>query len=235
MTRKKGKSEPSELGDTFEKEVIAYLEAQPDFFERHPELVESLRVPHACGGAISLIEHQVEVLKEKNRAYRHKMRELVEIARENDRLSEKMQLLTLELFACKSVDDIVMTVHDSLRNQFDMDLIRIMLIGSPKTFIQGYVDSVDPGSALLKSFETFFKGERPVCGRLKKEQLKHLFAEQGEKVKSATLIPLIDDTRYGLIAMGSFDADRFNPGMGTLFLRHLGAVVTRVLKLHQQS
>lgn len=44
---------------TTEEAVAEYLETHPEFFERHPDLVAELRVPHASGHAISLIEHQV--------------------------------------------------------------------------------------------------------------------------------------------------------------------------------
>jgi len=40
-----------------EDAVAAYFEAHPKFFEHHPELVAQLRVPHASGHAVSLIEH----------------------------------------------------------------------------------------------------------------------------------------------------------------------------------
>jgi uncharacterized protein YigA (DUF484 family) len=34
---------------------------------------------------------------------------------------------------------------------------------------------------------------------------------------------------YGLLAIGSQDASRFHPGMGTLFLTHLGELIGLLL------
>ena len=43
--------------------VAAYLKAHPDFFERQRDLVATLKVPHATEGAISLIQHQIAILR----------------------------------------------------------------------------------------------------------------------------------------------------------------------------
>ena len=71
--------------------VVRFLETTPVFFQQHPELLDDLSIPHGARGATSLIEHQVQRLKDRNRAARQQMLELIEIARENDQLSEKIQ------------------------------------------------------------------------------------------------------------------------------------------------
>ena len=52
--------------ELLERDVIKFLETHIDFFERHPDLLSSLRLPHNSGQAISLIEKQVSVLREQN-------------------------------------------------------------------------------------------------------------------------------------------------------------------------
>ena len=43
-------------GDTFADDSTAeYLKSHPEFFERHPLLLLSLKLPHRTGGAISLV------------------------------------------------------------------------------------------------------------------------------------------------------------------------------------
>ena len=54
-----------------EQAVVQYLQHNPDFFERHPQLLARLRLPHPRGGStISLVERQIEVLREKIQARR---------------------------------------------------------------------------------------------------------------------------------------------------------------------
>ena len=66
-----------------EQAVHDFLAAHPDFFERHSTLLSSLNLPHASGGAISLVERQVSVLRQKELKLERKLRELIEVARRN--------------------------------------------------------------------------------------------------------------------------------------------------------
>ena len=77
--------------------VAAYLREHPEFFIEHPEVLESLRIPHACKPAVSLLEYQNRLLRERGQRVHDKWMELVAIARDNDRLSERVQRLVLNL------------------------------------------------------------------------------------------------------------------------------------------
>src|SRR5687768_1938188 len=71
--------------------VEAYLKAHPDFFEHHPHILALMQLTHTgTGAAVSLIERQVGLLREQNRAIERKLLELVQIARENERLSRQL-------------------------------------------------------------------------------------------------------------------------------------------------
>lgn len=79
-----------------EAQVIRYLKAHPHFFERHGELLEVMRIPHHAG-TVSLIEHQVRVLQGKNRQLEDKLRDLVEVARDNQHWIGRLHRLALDL------------------------------------------------------------------------------------------------------------------------------------------
>ena len=67
----------------------------------------------------------------------------------------------------------------------------------------------------------------PITGRLSAERLQRLFGmEAAERVHSAAVIPL---GGTGLLALGSASPDHFQPGMGTLFLKMIGAAVGAAL------
>ncbi len=81
-----------------EESIAAYLQRNPDFFERHQALLARLRLPHARGGTtISLVERQIEVLREKQAAVEGKLAELVRVARANDAISERLHRFTRRL------------------------------------------------------------------------------------------------------------------------------------------
>ena len=78
-----------------EQSIHDFLAAHPDFFERHSTLLSSLNLPHASGGAVSLVERQVSVLRQKELRLERQLRELIQVARKNDVLSSKIHELTL--------------------------------------------------------------------------------------------------------------------------------------------
>src|SRR6201985_2003292 len=83
-------------GESAEEESIAgSLRQHPDFFERHHALLARLRLPHARGGStISLVERQIEVLREKHASVEAQLAEFVRVARANDALADKLHKFT---------------------------------------------------------------------------------------------------------------------------------------------
>ena len=82
-----------------------------------------------------------------------------------------------------------------------------------------------PIEELPRLREVLGRGE-PVCGRLDADQLAFLFGDRAADVRSAVLVPV---PQAGLIAVGSLDANRFHPGMGTMFLKLIGDAVAAAL------
>ena len=77
--------------------------------------------------------------------------------------------------------------------------------------------------------ESLLSTGRPLCGRLKKAQLEHLFGDQAAALESAAVVPLGEKAGHGLLAIGSCESIRFHPGMGTLFLSNLGELLGQLL------
>jgi uncharacterized protein YigA (DUF484 family) len=91
---------------------------------------------------------------------------------------------------------------------------------------------IEPGgAAAMPEFADLLGQQQPLAGRLSAERLQRLFGEQADQVRSAAVMPLDE---LGLLAIGSPDADHFQPGMGTLFLRMIAATVSAaLLRAHQ--
>jgi uncharacterized protein YigA (DUF484 family) len=80
---------------------------------------------------------------------------------------------------------------------------------------------------------------KPLCGRLRPVQLEYLFGLQADTVASAVALPLICTNgaqgprpSLGILGIGSHDPHRFHPGMGTLFLTHMGELIGCALRPH---
>jgi len=213
-----------------EKTVADYLRSNPEFFQNNTSLLAMLEIPHACGPAVSLVEHQVKVLRDQNRQLKRKLMDLVHVARDNNRLNERMHQLTLGLINTNSLVALLDTLREHLQGEFKADTVTLRLAGMPEAQARECgVDVYDPDSPELAHFEAFLKSCRPQCGRFKTEQLQYLFGAQADAIESVALVPLGPHSAYGLLAIGSQDASRFHPGMGTLFLTHLGELIGLLL------
>ena len=219
-----------------EDTVAAYLQHHPDFFERHQGLLTRLRIPHARGGStISLVERQIEVLREKHAALEGKLAELVSVARANDAIADKLHRFTRKLLRAASRADAVARLEASLREDFDAFHCVLVLVGEYQDLApQRFVRTVARDDAGLKSFETLFASAKPRCGQVRDTQREFLFGQDANDIGSVALVPLLpppgDGTTatpaLGVLALGSTDRDRFHPGMSTEFLARLADLIS---------
>lgn len=213
-----------------EQAIIRYLSAHPEFFKRHPELVETLRIPHACGPAVSLLEYQVQVLREKNTQLRQTLEEWVEVVRENSDVIHRLQRLTLVLIAARDLAEMLQGIEGILQAEFKAEYTRLCLsAGVPQTDWERE-RLLSPAARAL--FEPLLGSGQPLCGRLTRQQAKALFGELAPQVASAALVPLRGERWQGLLAIGSHAEDRFHPGIGTLFLSCMGELISHALQTH---
>ncbi len=209
--------------------VGGYLEAFPDFFERHPQLLAKLRLPHERGEAtVSLIERQVEVLREKNRQIDRRFAELVENARANDALAEKIHRLARRLAGTRNPLDAVAAVEASLREDFDAaHSVLTLFSGDPalKSHESRFLRVVRRDDLSLRSFEPLLASGKPRCGQVRDSQRDWLFGTGTVEIGSVALVPLGPNGNVGLLACGSADANRFHPSMSTDFLVRIAELI----------
>jgi uncharacterized protein YigA (DUF484 family) len=217
-----------------EQSIHDFLAAHPDFFERHSTLLSSLNLPHASGGAVSLVERQVSVLRQKELKLERQLKELIQVARENDVLASKIHELTLQLLAATDLHRTIAVIEEALRSGFGADQAVLVLFGEPDAFeditIGRFFRVVQKGDAGLKPFTTFLNGSSARCGKIRDSQREFLFQHDADEVGSAALVPLGDGADIGFLAVGSIDSDRFHPGMSIDFLTRLGDLVAGSLK-----
>lgn len=219
-----------------EATVARYLQEHPDFFSRHPAALVGLRVTHESGAAVSIIERQVALLRSERAEQEERLQQMVREAQRNERLSEQFNRLVLELLDAGSLDGVIEAVQRRMLKDFDADAVVLRLFRSGASADASRAEFVDWSESVMEAFEKVIASRQPVCGRLRPGQLESLFADQADTIRSAALIPLAEQGAkspiYGLLAIGSHSAERFNRDMGTLFLEQIGRVLTRVLRPH---
>ena len=219
-----------------EQAVRDYLAANPDFFERNAKLLGSLHLPHASGGAVSLVERQVSMLRQKDLKLERQLKELIEVARANDLLAAKIHELTLQLLAAADLHSTLVAVEEAMRSGFDADQAVLVLFGEPEAFadisVGRFFHVVKRKDSSLKPFSTFLNGNGARCGRIRDSQREFLFHKDAEEIGSAALVPLGKGAEIGFLAVGSVDTDRFHPGMSIDFLTRIGELIAGALKRH---
>ena len=215
------------------EDVELFLRDHPDFFMSRDGLLSELNLPHESGAAISLVERQVSVLRDRSRDLRKRLGHLLDTARENDRLFLKTQDLVLGLLEAKTLDDIVTTVQGSLRDAYQVDTNALILFGTPEQFghTNAHIVSLDDARAQIGNL---LHTNKASCGALRESEMAFLFPDatfEGKPrcVGSAAVAPLQHDHTFGLLAIGSFDPDRYRSSMGTLFLSYIAEVLNRVV------
>ena len=214
-----------------DESIIAdYLANNPDFFHSHTDLLENMHIPHPSGVAVSLVERQISLLREKNQSFEKQLSSLISAAGNNEHVVKQLHHLALDLMHSDCLDSTVASCQDVLRNEFNADHVVLRLIG--KGADSEGLHFIKPSDPSLKHFDSLFKKREAVCGRLRPKQQIFLFGDNGASIRSAVLIPLHEAKPIGVLALGSRDEHRFNPTMGTLFINYLGELVSRALIRH---
>jgi uncharacterized protein YigA (DUF484 family) len=206
-----------------ETAVVEYLTRNGDFFERNPSLLNLLHLPHQSGGAVSLVERQVNSLRKQADDYKRQMEQFITVARENELLNERLHRLTLDLIDCIDFNEVVNTLQDKLRDDFRAEAVELHLYSQAEADLDSNPD--------LDGFREVVDSASPRCGALSGKKLEYLFGPQAEDIQSTALIPIRGEGLIGILAIGSHNKQRFHPGMGTDYLKRLGEIVSKTLEV----
>jgi hypothetical protein len=232
--QKSGAAVGTTHGESFPEGVIAdYLKSHPDFFERHPLILVSLKLPHRTGGsAVSLVERQVSMLRQRNAQLERQFKDLVSVAKTNDALVEKIHQLGLKLMRAATLSTRLERLETSLREDFGAErAVLVLFEGAAPAAAQrdGFVRRLSLEHADVKPFAAFLRAAKPRCGPLRDRQ-KYIFERDSDSVSSAALVPLGANAELGFLIIGSRDPDHFHPGKRMDFLGRLGELLSVALR-----
>ncbi len=223
------KNKQTTLADPLEPEQIAaYLREHPDFFIDHQDLLGDMTLPHETGVAVSLVERQVSILRERNMDMRHRLSKLLDNARENDKLFDKTKRLLLSLLECQDFGDIIDALYYSFDKEFHIDATSLILFGNPDK-VPSSQARVVPLAQAREFVGPLIKNNRAICGVIPKEEIEFLFFEHAKRVASVAAVPLVHGSAFGVLAIGNKDPHYYRSSMGTLFLGYIAEVLNRLL------
>jgi uncharacterized protein YigA (DUF484 family) len=212
-----------------DSDIINYLIENPDFFVRHPEQLESLQVCNTNGKVTSLVNHQVNVLKDRNKQIKAKLYQLIANAEENEKIMSQVFELTLQLSQISHVANVTKHFGRFVKASFDCDLFRIVMPTYDNLDSNVYVLCVEQKieKAFFEIFREFLGNNIPISGRLKREKLAFVFGNKAEKIGSTVILPIGKNASKGLLVFASFDENRFNPEISTDLLSRLTQILDR--------
>jgi len=221
-------------GQTDEERIERYLNLNPDFFERHQALLARMRLPHMrTGSTVSLVERQVEVLREQKSDADRRLAEFVSVARANDQLADRIHRFTRRLLRAPDTQTALTTLEASLREDFDA-FHSVLVLTAPtsslaKIEFEPFLRKLPADDANIRSFEALLATGKPRCGQVRDSQRDFLFGPESPSIGSVALVPLGDAGAIGLLALGSAERERFHPGMSTEFLKRMRELITDAL------
>jgi uncharacterized protein len=213
------------------EEAAQFFRTHPQFFDQHPELLESIYVPHPYGGrAIPLSERQILSLREKVKALEAKLGELLTFGEANDAISEKVHRLAVGLVAARDFAAVAQALQFHLREDFSVPHVALRIWGW--TAPAGAPEGAPVDEALRAQVEAM---GGPLCGPAAASPFLAWFGDAAAHVRSLALVPLGPTKAAGLLALGSEDAQRFYAEMGTLYLRRIGELTAAALAARLQG
>jgi uncharacterized protein YigA (DUF484 family) len=224
-------TEVEQKADSKEKMVREFLRDNPTFLDENTDILECLVLPHNSGNAVSLVERQVGVLRDRNKEMRARLDNMLQTAHDNDLLFEKTKRLVLNLLEAKNLSAMIEAVYDSLGKDYGIEFYGLTLLGDEKKLprTMARVASMEKANERIG---TLLGANRAVCGILREDEMTFLFGERGRNVGSVAAVPLRYDNLYGILAVGNSDPNFYKSSMGTLFLSYIAEILNRVVPNH---
>jgi uncharacterized protein len=215
--RTKSTEDPGQLISMEARDVARYLRENPKFFEDHADEIAEIFVPHPHGGhAIPIAERQIFTLREKNAELSAKLAELIRYGGENDAIAERLHRSTLALFAAPDLETTLAILYHSLREDFGVPQLAVRLWGRVPE--QSYLPELAATSADVRDYAD--RLDAPYCGTQPVAESREWF-EGGDPPASFAFLPLRTAVTFGLLALASPDPERFQSGLGTVYLSRL--------------
>lgn len=206
--------------------VSAYLQDNPDFFNRNNELMTGLRLSDSQRGTVSLVERQQQQLRQKVHHLEDEITQLMSVASHNENLFMLYSDLYLRLIDCKSANELLDCLAQTTTELLSLSAFKLFLL-DPVTIEHESLSANDCQGVMqnrLENSDYYF-------GRLQQSEQQLIFSHNC--TGSVVLVKLVHDEKaLGFLAISSDDAHHFDPRMDTLLLSQFKRLVAKLLKQH---
>lgn len=212
------------------KSVEEYLFQHPEFFASRDALLRELKVPHFSGGAVSLVERQVALLRDENRSLNQRLDQLLTVAKENEQLAQRVHALASHLADADSLGEMVESLKQEMREGFAASGIALHVHAVPREGVEVPDCVITNPLATPQGIHELIAERRSACGRLKPALKERLFPDIDDDKLSAVILPLVNRRWQGFFGIASRDTQRFRPELGLEILTQLADLLTLSLQ-----
>ncbi len=229
---------------TTDQAIADYLLTHPEFFNQHADLLASIRlqVPH-YPGVLSLQERQMQILRDRQLQLEQRLGDLLQYGRENDSLASKLSHFTTRLLAERETQHLLQTALTSLKAIFAIPQVGLRMWGVAKRYAHTPYNE-DVGEEVRTFAQQLVS---PYCGTDFSFPAAQWCSETAHASDTLATVPktltepasvallalrhpgIPTCPAFGLLVMGSPDANRFQADAATDYLVHLGAVLGAAL------
>jgi len=210
-------------------EVAQFLTQHPDFFDQHPEVLVNVAVPHPQDGhAVSLVERQSLILRERIKSLELRLADMLRHGEENDAIADRLVHWARALLAQTDPAQLPSTALDELMRQFNVPFGALRLWGVAPPYA-GYEWAQPAGEDIVRLAGSM---QSPFCGSNVGFEAAAWMAADPAAIRSLTMLPLRvggEPGAFGLLALGSPDPARFQITMGTAFLSRIAELASAAL------
>ena len=179
--------------------------------------------------------------RQKRKVLNQRYKILIKQAWDNDTILRRFQNMELQLMQCASLSQLLATLLEDSKKQFDLDTVTLILLDADfeiqRLLTHAGVNITTTFPGLIFSEKTTFTQPfdatlTPKLGPFIAEQHSTLFQNAAPPIKSIALLPLIqNDGIIGSFNLGDRDPERFKSTAATDFLQHLSAVISTCIDM----
>jgi len=206
--------------------IEEYLIQNPNFFTKHPALLNKLNITVKEQGTVSLVQRQQRIMREKIVTLEDEITSLMSIASQNQQLYQKFSNLFFDLLNCQNLIEINDQLTHHFINELALNHVSFKLYHPdvPKALT---INRSDLDNLLIQRLGRGYH----YFGRINQQEQNVLFG--CPKSGSVALIALGNKGDLGLLSINSDDPNHFHPDMDNLMLMQLTKLISNII-LNQQ-
>jgi len=217
--------------DLKERDVAEFLLMNPNFFKSNPDVLNALEITHNSEGTVSLVQKQVENLRNDYNSTLDNLAQFLENAKENERIFSLTKKITLALLEQENITDLIGELEKRFINDFGASVCKVLFFGGeinklPKGRVVGKDLAIKSLGELIKPNQ-IYSGPIDVDSKAK----KFLFGNK-ESIKECVLVSLKTKSVTAILMLGSEANEKYSAEKDSLFLEFISDVASSLIDRH---